>query len=463
MVKNDTSDNRSRRSRSRTSVDARPLDTHAAGSTHPGGHLPGGPLSGNASEVNGLSALLGPDSLRTNFLRIVDLQTGAVVGYEAVVSGPENSSFEDPIALASAARSMGMTPDLDAARWSGALAEAARVELPRDLPLFIAVDPDSIVNLPDLREHDLGGAVLQFDETALIRRPAHLMRVVAEVRRLGWAIAVDHVGIRPESLALLPLLEPDVIKLDRTLLATRPNRFTARVVNAVAAQVERTGAIVMAEGIATDRDATTAQAMGARVGEGSLFGSTTRLEDRRLGAEDRPVGSPLEFKASAERGATPMSSPYNLAAGGRDVRRASKRLLIEISKNLESAATESQQTALMLGSFQHIRQFTPITGRRWELMAMNAALVGALGEGMGPEPAPKIRGASLSASDPVREEWDVVVLTPHFAAVLAARDLGDTGPDMERRFDYVLSHDTSLTVACARSLIGRLPPERSGN
>ncbi|WP_231476370.1 EAL domain-containing protein [Rhodococcus sp. UNC23MFCrub1.1] len=426
--------------------------------TNTAGSRPARPvLFSGDRDGGGLSDLLGPESLRTSFQRIIDLQTDAIVGYEAVVLGPADSSFADPVSLASAAKSMGMTPDLDAARWNGALSEAARAELPRELPLFIAVDPDSLTELPDLRDHDMGGAVLQFDETALIRRPAHLMQVVAEVRRLGWAIAVDHVGVRPESLALLPLLEPDVIKLDRTLLATRPNRFTARVVNAVAAQVERTGAVVMAEGIDTPRAALTAQAMGARVGEGSLYGSTTDL------SVDSPVGSPLEFEIARDRGFTPMSTPYNLAAGGRDVRRASKRLLIEISKNLEAMATDSQQTALMLGAFQHVKHFTPITGRRWELMAMNATLVGALAEDIGTEPAPKIRGANLAASDALREEWDVVVLTPHFSAVLAARDLGDTGPDMERRYDYVLSHDTTLTIECARSLIARLPPERSGS
>ncbi|MBM7416500.1 MULTISPECIES: EAL domain-containing protein [Nocardiaceae] len=426
--------------------------------TNTAGSRPARPvLFSGDRDGGGLSDLLGPESLRTSFQRIIDLQTDAIVGYEAVVRGPADSSFADPVSLASAAKSMGMTPDLDAARWNGALGEAARADLPRELPLFIAVDPDSLTELPDLRDHDMGGAVLQFDETALIRRPAHLMQVVAEVRRLGWAIAVDHVGVRPESLALLPLLEPDVIKLDRTLLATRPNRFTARVVNAVAAQVERTGAVVMAEGIDTPRAALTAQAMGARVGEGSLYGSTTDL------SVDSPVGSPLEFEIARDRGFTPMSTPYNLAAGGRDVRRASKRLLIEISKNLEAMATDSQQTALMLGAFQHVKHFTPITGRRWELMAMNATLVGALAENIGTEPAPKIRGANLAASDALREEWDVVVLTPHFSAVLAARDLGDTGPDMERRYDYVLSHDTTLTIECARSLIARLPPERSGS
>ncbi|GGF92988.1 hypothetical protein GCM10007304_03500 [Rhodococcoides trifolii] len=406
----------------------------------------------------GLRALLGPDSLRTSFQLIADLQTDSVVGYEAVVRGPEGSAFEEPEALASAAKSMGMVADLDAARWNGALAEAAAASLPRELPLFIAVDPDSITDLPDLRHHPHGGAVLKFDETALIRRPAHLMRVVTEVRRLGWAIAVDHVGVRSESLALLPLLEPDVVKLDRSLIGTRPNRLTARAVNAVAAQVERTGAIVMAEGVDTQRIRLNAEAMGARVGEGALFGSTTHL-----GAELRPVGSPLEFHSSSDRGAIPMSSPYQLAAAGRDVRRASKRLLIEISKNLEAMATDSQQTALMLGTFQDVYHFTPLTGRRWELMATNAALVGALADGMGTEPAPKVRGASLASEDPVRAEWDVVVLTPHFSAVLAARDVGDTGPDMDRRFDYVLSHDPRLTVECARSLLSRLPPERSGS
>jgi hypothetical protein len=35
-------------------------------------------------------------------------------------------------------------------------------------------------------------------------------------------------------------------------------------------------------------------------------------------------------------------------------------------------------------------------------------------------------------------------------------DVGDTGPDEDRRFDHVLSYDRDLAVAVARPLLTRL-------
>jgi hypothetical protein len=35
------------------------------------------------------------------------------------------------------------------------------------------------------------------------------------------------------------------------------------------------------------------------------------------------------------------------------------------------------------------------------------------------------------------------------AACLVARDLGEDGPDMQRRFDFVLSHDRDLVISVA--------------
>ncbi|KZF10207.1 MAG: EAL domain-containing protein [Rhodococcus sp. (in: high G+C Gram-positive bacteria)] len=416
-----------------------------------------GKTSTNTHDGGALESLLGPDSLNTDFAPIVDLLTREVIGYEAIVSGPAESAFANPAALSSAARAMDMTVDLDLVRWSGAVAGAARIESLQDLPLFIAIDPDTLPHLPDRGEVAAGTAVLQLDETSLIRRPSQLLRAVADVRRLGWAIAVDHVGVRPESLALLPLLEPDVVKLDRTLITRKPSRFTARVVNAVAAYTERTGAIVMAEGIDTEDGIGTAIALGARVGQGKFF-----TDQNPVPVEQSKRLSPLNFRTSPGRGSLPRSSPYQLAAVGRVSKPSTKGLLVEVSKGLESIASQSLQTAVILGSFEKREHFTALTARRWEVMASRAALVGALAVGIDAEPAPKVRGADLAADDPVREEWVVVVLSPHFSAVLAAKDLGDTGPDMDRRFSYVLSHDPALTVDCARSLLLRLPVERTG-
>ena len=80
----------------------------------------------------------------------------------------------------------------------------------------------------------------------------------------------------------------------------------------------------------------------------------------------------------------------------------------------------------------------------------------ALGVGMDAEPAPGVRGIHLSSDEALRGEWNVTVLGPHFGAAFVARDLGDTGPDRERRFDFALTHDRELVTEAARSMMRRL-------
>ena len=59
--------------------------------------------------------------------------------------------------------------------------------------------------------------------------------------------------------------------------------------------------------------------------------------------------------------------------------------------------------------------------------------------------------------DPVIGEWDVVVLAPHFAAALLARDLSDGDvPDLERTFEFALTYDRDVVMAAAHSLMSRI-------
>jgi diguanylate cyclase (GGDEF)-like protein/PAS domain S-box-containing protein len=50
----------------------------------------------------------------------------------------------------------------------------------------------------------------------------------------------------------------------------------------------------------------------------------------------------------------------------------------------------------------------------------------------------------------------VVVLAPHFAAALLARDLGGEAPDLERTFEFALTYDRDVVVAAAQSLMSRV-------
>jgi hypothetical protein len=50
----------------------------------------------------------------------------------------------------------------------------------------------------------------------------------------------------------------------------------------------------------------------------------------------------------------------------------------------------------------------------------------------------------------------VAVVGDHYAGALIARDLGDSGPDRDRRFSFALTHDHDTVLAAARSLLERV-------
>jgi DICT domain-containing protein len=112
--------------------------------------------------------------------------------------------------------------------------------------------------------------------------------------------------------------------------------------------------------------------------------------------------------------------------------------------------------AVVLATFQDARFFTTDSRAKYERLAESAALVGALGRGLEAEPAPCVRGADLDADETLRGEWDVAVIAPHFAGAFVARDLGDDGPDADRRFDYFVTYERELVVAAARTLMARI-------
>lgn len=98
--------------------------------------------------------------------------------------------------------------------------------------------------------------------------------------------------------------------------------------------------------------------------------------------------------------------------------------------------------------------------RRYERLAERGSLVGVLGQGIADPPARGVRGAAIGADDPLRREWCVVVAGAQHLGALIAIDLGDEGPEDDRRFAFVFTHDTALVLGAARSLLHRIGPPR---
>jgi hypothetical protein len=294
--------------------------------------------------------------------------------------------------------------------------------------------------------------VVEISERAVLHRPADLLHTVDRIRDAGWGLAIDDVGINPESLALLPILDPDVVKLDLSVIQDRPSRHTGSVLRAVLAQAERSGAAIVAEGIETPEHREIALGLGASLGQGWLFGRPGPLPFES-GVE--PTG-PLAIRPvpSIARAA----APYDLVHERIPMRTARKDLLLAISRDLEDQANRLNAAPVVLAAFQHVRHLTPGTVARYRELARRCAFVATFAVGLDPEPIPGVRGAALPPGDALCDEWTVVVLSGHFAGALVARDLGDTGPDGQRRFRYGITHDRHLVTETAAALLGKIPP-----
>jgi EAL domain-containing protein (putative c-di-GMP-specific phosphodiesterase class I) len=271
-----------------------------------------------APEVAGeLDRIVGARAVRAVFQPLVDLDSGDVVAFEALARGPTDSPLESPAALFQAAYGSGRVAELDWTCRAAAFQAAAAAGLDPAQRLFVNCEPVSLgVPCPDDLWPVVAAAerrlrvVMEVTERAVARDPAGLLAAVARARAVGWGVALDDVGAEPASLALLPFVDPDVVKLDLRLVQGRTTAEVARIVNAVRAQAERTGARIVAEGIETRRHAELARTLGATIGQGWLYGRPGRLpEETRpprfaLGLLPEPAGvedqTPFEV-VSAER------------------------------------------------------------------------------------------------------------------------------------------------------------------
>jgi len=410
------------------------------------------------SPPGSLDEVIASGALRSVFQPIVDLDSMQAVAYEALVRGPAGSVFESPAVLFDAARCQGRITELDWACRIVALEGALDAGLHEETGLFVNVEPQTLGLPPPERyaevERRAAGRlriVLEITERSLTARPADILDAVAAARQRGWGIALDDVGADPRSLALLPFVAPDVVKLDIRLVQGPPDAAMAETMTAVAAHAERFGASVLAEGVETEAHLARARALGARLGQGFFFGRPSALP---------PVTDGAGLRGHAHSGQLQVggATPFETVVAELPVRRSAKGLMVEMSKHLETQAARLSSPGIVLAAFQDAGHFTRSSARRYQALASRCSLVAALGVGLGTEPAPGVRGADLVPDDPLVDEWSIAVVGAHYAAALVARDLGDRGPEASRRFDYALTHDRSLAIAAAASLMRRVLP-----
>jgi EAL domain-containing protein (putative c-di-GMP-specific phosphodiesterase class I) len=389
------------------------------------------------------------------FQPIVALPTGTTIGFEALARWPRQPHLGPQSVFAHAEKTDRVT-ELDRLCIDRAVEGALRGGLGEGALLGVNSEPASdYTGRADSeilqRGHDKFALVFELTERNLLGHLPTLLRKVAALRADGIAIALDDVGANPESLALLDIVCPEVIKLANNLVQTKPNVATARIGAAIMAHRERRGTLVIAEGIETETHLERALTWGATMGQGFLFGRPAPLP-----SESHTAGWSAPAVMSCVT--TTFATPFDVIAADSSMRTAGIDTLVAISRHLEEQARAATDTPMVLSTFQQGRHFGQWTRDRYRELAKDCPLVAVFGHDIHAEPSSNLRQVDLAASDPLCGQWVVLTLGPHTACALIAREQPvSTAKEEDRRFDFVVTHDRAIVTAAAWALLNRIP------
>ncbi len=409
-------------------------------------------MDGRAADIRRreFERILRERQLRTVFQPVVSLGSGAIVGYEALVRGPRGSLLATADSLLASAYEANSVAEFDWVARASACRDVLAAGLREGQLLFINIEPLALDSdcprdlWPDIEKvFAQFQVVLEVTERSLDSDPGSLLDGLDRRRPMVAGFALDDVGCDVTTLAMLPLVAPAVIKLDLRVTQDGPNPRNAQVLDVVHEEAERTGAIILCEGIETDAHLKAARGMGAVLGQGHYFGRPGTLADYAAQATQT-----VHIRAD-----TPptVTAPFD-ALQGHMIGRGSVGLLASLCQHLESYGADAAGTALFITHFPTAELFRTDERSRLAQLIDRGVMTAVLGPGIPAEPGDGIRGVGLRHDQEFVGEWASVALNPSSAVAMLARAVDDTHSE----FEYGLTHDKQRVIAAARCLFRRL-------
>ncbi|MHB1506424.1 MAG: sensor domain-containing phosphodiesterase [Sulfobacillus sp.] len=204
---------------------------------------------------------------------VVNLQTGEVLGHEGLIRGPVGSPWPTPDLLFAEAARSGQQRELE--RTCRQLAFLARKKQAVAQTLFMNVSMDD----PDLPLNAKGRCVrpetvaLEISEQQEILHNPEALHMVRRWRAAGHKIVLDDYGTGHASLGTLLAIQPDMVKIDRYIMAGLDHDRQRRVaVEAVAQLAWQMGVAVVVEGVETIGELRALRKLGIEYAQGFLLG-----------------------------------------------------------------------------------------------------------------------------------------------------------------------------------------------
>jgi diguanylate cyclase (GGDEF)-like protein len=211
---------------------------------------------------------------------IVDLASGAVIGFEGLIRPAPETGFADPVSLVASAASVGRSVELDHA-CIATIAREAR-GLGHQQLLSVNVSPrfleaphfsvEWIVNVLRAEGIEPSRVIVELTERENVEDLAQLQRNLTSLQRAGVRVAADDVGAGNAGLRLLSQFRFDIVKLDLSLVQDGAQRDSTRaVLRSLRELAARWGSYTVAEGLETIGQLQGVREIGVAAGQGYLL------------------------------------------------------------------------------------------------------------------------------------------------------------------------------------------------
>ena len=212
---------------------------------------------------------------------VINLRTGAILGYEGLVRPLPDAGFTNVAAMFVAAESTGRTVELDLASLETVIAGAANLDphqylsvnlSPRSLEAD-AFNPYELLAL--IRRHEIAPdrIVVELTEREAVEDMARLRATLDTLRRNGIRTAADDVGAGNAGLRLLTEVDFDMMKIDLSLVRAGAATGTSdAVLHALRDLADRRNQSIVAEGVETPEQLELVITLGFDLAQGFLLG-----------------------------------------------------------------------------------------------------------------------------------------------------------------------------------------------
>ena len=210
---------------------------------------------------------------------ILSWRTRSVFAYEALLR-TEEATLRNPVEFIGAAERLRRIGELG--RRIRRLVADQLIRLPADVSVFVNLHASDLVDEELLSDEGAlapfaRGVVLEVTERATLEQVRGLVPAIRRLREMGFRLALDDLGAGYAGLSSFALLEPEVVKVDMSLVrGIHRSPTKQKLFGALARLCKDLNAEIVAEGVEVAEERDCLHELGADLFQGYLFARPNR-------------------------------------------------------------------------------------------------------------------------------------------------------------------------------------------